>query len=66
MNKTETFVFVSQSRFSNYYVVPLRLTPIDDNNTKNSSIHSILVKANCMGLLLEYAFLVQTSCISIE
>lgn len=34
MNKTETFVCVSQSWFSSYYVVPLGLTPTDDNAQK--------------------------------
>lgn len=34
MNKIETFVCISQSRFSSYYVVPLGLTPIDDDNAQ--------------------------------
>lgn len=34
MNETETFVCVTQSKFSSYYVVPLGLTPIDDDNAQ--------------------------------
>ena len=41
MNKTETFVCVSQSRFSGYYVVPLGLMPIDNDNAQKKFQHSL-------------------------